>query len=209
VEELLGCLLEPILGRIVDRPVEALVEAPFKFGKWVGELRIEKPKLFWVAIGLGCWTGLVAAVPWVAVSYWTALDISAGLPPPSTETFMGLLMYSTLCGSFPLVFLFAVPAWLALAWYARRSSVRTEELADFAPKPEEFADFEPNSKRITDFSPMPQEFADFERMLEEAKEERGRLVCLECWHYNPVGQTQCEECGAWVPQTAKDRWTYG
>ncbi len=31
------------------------------------------------------------------------------------------------------------------------------------------------------------------------------LTCLECGHANPVGQTKCEACGAWVPQTARGR----
>ncbi len=31
------------------------------------------------------------------------------------------------------------------------------------------------------------------------------LTCLECGHANPVGRTQCEACGAWVPQTAEAR----
>jgi ribosomal protein L40E len=74
-----------------------------------------------------------------------------------------------------------------------------EELPDLAPKP----------KRFADFSPMPEEFADFARMLEEAKEKSGTLMCYECGHYNPIGQTNCEKCGAWVPQTAMARWAYG
>ena len=57
-----------------------------------------------------------------------------------------------------------------------------------------------------DFSPMPEEFADFAQMLEEAKEKNGTLICFKCGHHNPVGQSQCEECGAWVPQTAETRW---
>jgi len=51
-------------------------------------------------------------------------------------------------------------------------------------------------------------FADFARNLEECKAESGTLICFECEHDNPVGQTQCQECGAWVPQTAKARWAY-
>jgi len=77
-----------------------------------------------------------------------------------------------------------------------------QEWADFAPKP-------PKPERFADFSPMPEEFADFERMLEEAKEESGTLICFECGHYNPIGQSKCEECGAWVRQTARGRWGHG
>ncbi len=78
-------------------------------------------------------------------------------------------------------------------------SADQEEWADFAPKPE----------RFTDFSPMPEEFADFERMLKETKEKSGTLICYDCGLYNPVGGTNCEECGASVPQTARARWAYG
>jgi hypothetical protein len=76
-----------------------------------------------------------------------------------------------------------------------------EQWADFPPKPE--------PERFTDFSPMPEEFAHFERMLREAKEKSGTLICFECGHGNPIGQTNCEECSAWVPQTARARWVYG
>jgi len=62
---------------------------------------------------------------------------------------------------------------------------------------------------LADFSPMPEEFADFERMLEEAKEKSGTLICYDCGHDNPIGQTNCEGCGASVPQTARARWAYG
>jgi ribosomal protein L40E len=73
------------------------------------------------------------------------------------------------------------------------------EVARLARKPE----------RVADLSPMPEGFADFARMLEEAKEKNGTLICFDCGHHNPVGQTSCEQCRAWVPQTAKARWVYG
>jgi hypothetical protein len=93
-----------------------------------------------------------------------------------------------------------------------RSGSRTcplDEVQNLLRNPRRLRYFGPEPGSFADFSPMPEEFADFERMLEETKEKTGTLICYECGLYDPVGQIQCEECGASVPQTAKARWVEG
>ena len=89
------------------------------------------------------------------------------------------------------------------------STCPLHEVRDLLRVPQRRRGYAPKPGSFADFSPMPEELADFERMLEEAKEKRGTLICYDCGLYNPVGQTNCEECGASVPQTARARWAYG
>jgi hypothetical protein len=89
-----------------------------------------------------------------------------------------------------------------------RSTCPLHEIRDLLRNPGRLRDFARKPERVADFSPMPEEFVDYERMLEEAKDKSETLVCFECGHDNRVGQTQCEDCGAWVPQTAKARWAH-
>jgi hypothetical protein len=89
------------------------------------------------------------------------------------------------------------------------STCPLHEVRDLLSSPSRRRGYAPKPGRFADFSPMPEEFADYERMLKEAKEKSGTLICYDCGHYNPIGQTNCEECGATVPQTARARWAYG
>ena len=184
----------PDYEEAVAEVVVGLHELNLATGEAVWNLKVEKPKLFWALIGVVCWTIFVAAVPCVV---FTASNPDAFRAPPSVEGLDVTLMASLLLGSVQALIVLALPPCVVLTFVLLASrGTSAEELADLAPE-------------FPDFSPMPEEFADFERMLEEAKEKSGTLICFECGHHNPVGQSQCEDCGAWVPQTAKARWTYG
>jgi hypothetical protein len=127
------------------------------------------------------------------------------------------LAQTILCFSLPLLFILALASW---------AEVLIHPTWDFLAGPPEVvhppsslqavpqrlhpvAGLALDPERFPDFSPMPGSFADFARMLQDAKVKSGTLICFECGYYNPVGESQCEECGAWVPQTAKARWVYG
>jgi ribosomal protein L40E len=98
------------------------------------------------------------------------------------------------CCSLPSILLLALPVYVAVISYASSHTLPPDD---------------PMARRFPDFSPMPLEFEDFAWRLEQAKQINATLICYECGHHNPVGLSQCQECGAWVPQTAKARWACG
>jgi hypothetical protein len=174
-----GCLLRIVWGLVRDA-ADALTERA---------MRSRYAELLCI-VGLLCWTLIVGITPGLLLT----LDLrAAGALPTSEHELRSTVSVTMCCCSVPAILLFALPAYVAVISYASSHSLPPDE---------------PTAKKFPDFSPMPDEFEDFAWRLEQAKQMRGTLVCYECGHYNPVGQSQCQECGSWVPQTAEARWAY-
>ncbi len=174
-----GCLPCVVWG-LVREAADALTE---------GAMRSRHAEVLCIA-GLLCWTLIVGITPGLL---FTSYLREAGKLPTSGMEFWTTVSAIMSCCSVPAILLFALPAYVSVISHASSHSLPPDE---------------PTATRFPDFSPMPDEFEDFAWRLEQAKQMDGTLVCYECGHYNPVGQSQCRECGAWVPQTAKARWAY-
>jgi hypothetical protein len=107
-------------------------------GEWLADLKTENSRWYWVVIGVGCWTALVALIGCAVIPGSVYLDLyreGKDLSPPSAEQ----LMWSMICGSLPALIVFALPAWAVLAFALRSRAhgptLGTEEAADVPPKP--------------------------------------------------------------------------
>ncbi len=96
-----------------------------RMGAWFSELRSEKRTLYWVAIGLLCWTVTLAAVAWaVALLFYLAY---VGPPPDTAETWATASSVAPLLAT-PVVAVLAGIPWVVLVgvtrvlrWRERRS----------------------------------------------------------------------------------------
>ncbi|MCL5037201.1 MAG: hypothetical protein M1269_08820 [Chloroflexi bacterium] len=44
--------------------------------------------------------------------------------------------------------------------------------------------------------------------FQEIAEKEGKIPCIKCHHYNPIGRTKCENCGTPLPQTTSEPSTF-
>jgi hypothetical protein len=119
--------LETVVGAII---VIAVVAASiFRYGNraglWFSELMSEDRRLFWAAIGLVCWTAVVAVAAWGAT--FVAYVVYFVGQPDSPEGWAAAASLSLVGASIAVAVLAGIP-WLVfvgavrvLRWMARRS----------------------------------------------------------------------------------------